>query len=214
MSDFVAQTPYALIIAGAAMLGIWLANIAYDYKVPQYISRKLAHFGGAVGFLLCPFLFTSFWWPFVLSIGFTALLAGARIWRPTLFRGVGGSGRPNAIAELNYPAASIVLIGVLWGVFNQPWLAIVPLLFLGAGDGITGLVRSKVYGREVKGNWGSAAMIAVCLLLAVFIHPYWIGAAGAVMATIMEKYTKSTSWLDDNATVPLISGLIMAILIL
>ncbi|GAH04281.1 unnamed protein product, partial [marine sediment metagenome] len=56
----VAEIPYAILIAGAALLGLYLANLFYDYNIPQYISRKLGHLGGAVGFLLCPLLFDSF----------------------------------------------------------------------------------------------------------------------------------------------------------
>ena len=207
-----AEIPYAILIAGAALLGLYLANVFYDLNVPQYISRKIGHLGGAVAFLLCPFLFSSFWWPLILTTGFTLLLLYARLFKPETFRGVGGSGRLGALAEIHFPATGIVLIGVLWGIFNQPWLAIVPLAFMGAGDAITGLIRSKVYGREVKGNWGSLGMLVTCLILAYFIHPYWIGAAGAITATLAEKYTKTTKYVDDNLTIPLFSVLVMGLL--
>lgn len=207
----IAEIPFVILIAGAALLGMYLANILYDYHVPQYISRKLGHLGGCVAFLLLPFLFSSFWWPLILTIGFTVLLAYARIFRPSTFRGVGGSGRPEALAEIHFPATGIVLIGVLWGIFNRPWLAIVPLCFMGGGDAITGLIRSRVYRREVKGMWGSVGMLIVCLILAYFIQPYWIGAAGAITAVIAEKFTKTTKFVDDNLTIPLSSALVMTL---
>ena len=206
------EIPFALMIAGAALLGLYLANLFYDSGIPQYISRKLGHLGGAVGFLLCPLLFEDFRWPLILTIAFTALLLYARALRPQFFRGVGGSGRPQALAEIYYPATGIVSIGVLWGLMGEPWLAIVPLLFMGAGDAMTGLIRSAVYGREVKGIWGSLGMLVTCLLLAYFITPYWIGAAGAVVATIAEKYTRTTRYVDDNLTIPLFSALVMGAL--
>lgn len=208
----VAEIPYVILIAGSALLGLYLANLFYDSGIPQYISRKLGHLGGCVGFLLCPLLFQTFWWPFILTIGFTLLLLYARAFRPRFFRGVGGSGRPQALAEIHYPATGIVLIGVLWGVLGQPWLAIIPLAFMGAGDAITGLIRSKVYGREVKGNWGSVGMLATCLLFAYFIQPYWIGAIGALTAVIAERFTKTTKWVDDNLTIPLASAFVMGVL--
>jgi len=161
---------------------------------------------------LCPLLFSTFWWPLILTTGFTVLLLYARLFRPKTFRGVGGSGRPQALAEIHFPATGIVLIGVLWGIFNQPWLAIVPLCFMGAGDAITGLIRSKVYGREVKGNYGSLGMLITCLVLAYFIQPYWIGVLGAVTAVIAEKYTRTSKYVDDNLTIPLSSALVMALL--
>ena len=208
----IAETPYVILIAGAALLGLYLANLFYDYIIPQYISRKLGHLGGCVGFLLCPLLFETFWWPLILTTGFTALLLYARVFRPTTFRGVGGSGRLGALAEIHFPATGIVLIGILWGLLGEPWLAIVPLTFMGAGDAITGLIRSRVYGREVKGNWGSLGMLATCLILAYFIYPYWIGAVGAVTATLAEKYTKTTKYVDDNLTIPLFSAIVMGVL--
>ena len=208
----IVEAPYALLIAGAALLGLYLANLLFDLNVPQYISRKLGHLGGAVAFLLCPFLFSSFEWPLILTTGFTLLLLYARLFKPETFRGVGGSGRLGALAEIHFPATGIVLIGVLWGMFDQPWLAIVPLTFMGAGDAITGLIRSKVYGREVKGNWGSLGMLVTCLTLAYFIQPYWIGAVGAVTAVLAEKYTTTSQFIDDNLSIPLSSALVMALL--
>jgi len=207
-----AEAPFAVLIVGATLLGLYLANLFYDFNIPQYISRKLGHLGGCVGFLLCPLLFSTFWWPLILTTGFTVLLLYARLFRPKTFRGVGGSGRPQALAEIHFPATGIVLIGVLWGIFNQPWLAIVPLTFMGAGDAITGLIRSKVYGREVKGNYGSLGMLITCLVLAYFIQPYAIGVAGAITATLVEKYTRTSKYVDDNLTIPLSSALVMALL--
>ncbi|GAJ22543.1 unnamed protein product, partial [marine sediment metagenome] len=81
-----------------------------------------------------------------------------------------------------------------------------------AGDAITGLIRSKVYGREVKGAWGSLGMLVTCLILAYFIQPYAIGVAGAIAATLAEKYTKTTNYVDDNLTIPLSSAFVMALL--
>jgi len=212
MNSLLAELPFAVLIAGAALLGLYLANLFYDYKIPQYISRKLGHLGGAVGFLLCPLLFTSFWWPFVLTIIFTGMLLYARLFRPDTFRGVGGSGRLEAFAEIHFPATGVVLIGALWGIFNQPWLAIIPLTFMGAGDAVTGLIRSAVYHREVKGNWGSLGMLITCLVLAYFVQPYWIGACGALAATAAERFTRTSHYIDDNLTIPLFSALVMGLL--
>jgi len=206
------ELPFALLIAGAALLGLYLANIFYDAGIPQYISRKLGHLGGAVAFLLCPLLFSSFWWPFILTIVFSALLGFARWRRPSTCGGGGGTGRPDALAEIHYPATGIVLIGIIWGIFGKPWIAIVPLTFMGAGDAVTGLIRSKVYGKEVKGVIGSIGMLVTCLLLAYFIEPYWIGEFGAITATIAEKFTPTKHWIDDNLIIPLVSALVMVTL--
>ncbi|GAI72369.1 unnamed protein product, partial [marine sediment metagenome] len=156
--------------------------------------------------------FSDFWWPLILTTAFTILLLYARLFRPYTFRGVGGSGRPQALAEIHFPATGIVLIGVGWGILKEPWLAIVPLCWMGGGDAITGLIRSRVYGKEVKGNWGSLGMLITCLILAYFICPYWLGAIGAVTAVIAERFTKTTKWVDDNLTIPLASAVVMGVL--
>lgn len=168
--------------------------------------------GRPAGFLLCPLLFSTFWWPLILTTGFTILLLYARLFRPKAFRGVGGSGRPEALAEIHFPATGIGLIGICWGLLGEPWLAIVPLCFMGAGDAVTGLIRSKVYGREVKGVIGSIGMLVVCLTLAYFIEPYWVGVAGAITAVIAEKVTKTSRFVDDNLTIPIFSALVMGLL--
>lgn len=206
------EIPYAIMISGAVLLGLYLANLFYDYNIPQYISRKIGHLAGCVGFLISPFLFSDFRWPFILTIGFTALLLYARLFRPKTFRGVGGSGRIKALAEIHFPAAGIITIGILWGLLNEPWLAIIPLTFMGGGDAVTGIIRSRIYHKEVKGNWGSIGMLITCLLLAYFITPYWIGATGAITAVIAERFTKTTRYVDDNLTIPLISAAVMALL--
>ena len=208
----ITEIPFVLLVACASLLGLYLANVFYDYGVPQYISRKVGHLGGAVAFLLCPLLFSSYLWPLILTAAFTVLLLYARLSRPALFRGVGGSGRPDALAEIHFPATGVVLIGIVWGVLDMPWIAIVPLVFMGAGDAVTGIIRSAVYKKEVKGNWGSVGMLVTCTLVAVcFIEPVGVGLVGAVVATLAEKFTVTSRFIDDNLTIPLLSGLVMTL---
>ena len=57
------EAPYAFLIAGAIAVGLYISNILYDLKVPHYISRKIGHAAGGLGFLLSIFLFSSGWWP-------------------------------------------------------------------------------------------------------------------------------------------------------
>lgn len=203
----------ATLIACMVLVGLYLSNMAYDHGIPQYVSRKIGHFFGGVGYLLCVLFFSTPWWPLVTSIGFTLLLVGARFIRPSTFRGVGGSGRPHALAELWFPGAGTLALVVGWAWLGNPWLAIVPILYMAWGDCVTGLIRVKVYGKEVKGNWGSVGMLLTCLLVAVLFTPYWIAAVGAVVATLAEKYSGlSRMWIDDNWTIIVTSLLIMGVL--
>jgi dolichol kinase len=200
------EFPYVLLIGGIVLVGLYFANMMYDTgKIPHHVSRKISHITGGVGFLLLPFLFTSVWYPLIIVSSFTLLLLYTHIYRPVIFRGTGGTGRLQAFAEVHYPATAIPIILIGWGCLHQPWLAIVPLLYLAFGDAVTGLVRNRIYKREMKGNMGSMAMFLVCCLLAYFMKPYYIGLVGAIVATLAEKFTPTKQYLDDNLTIPILS---------
>ena len=206
--------PYFLLITVIVLAGLYLANVAYDHGVPQYLSRKIGHLAGGMALFVCLVLFQEPWWPLILASGFTFLLGGTRIIRPGAFRGVGGTGRSNALAEVWFPLAATVSILVGWVWLDNPALGIVPALFMAWGDCVTGLIRSHFYGKEVKGIYGSFGMVAMCLLIAYFFEPYWIGVIGAVVATFVEKYSGlSKKWIDDNYTITLSSLAVMSLLV-
>lgn len=208
------EIPYALLVGFIAFLGLYLSNIFLDYGAPQYISRKCGHFFGGVSYLLSAFLFSSPWWPIAISFVFVVILGGARLLRPATFRGVGGSARQSAYAEVYFPLMGTIALGVGWAWLGNPWLAIVPILYMSWGDMVTGLIRSAVYHKEIKGNWGSLGMLLVCLIVACLFTPYWVAAVGAVVATLTERFTPlSRWWIDDNFTIIALSLLAMSLLI-
>ncbi len=210
----IAEIPYVILIAGATLVGLFISNILFDLEVPHYISRKIGHAAGGLAFLLCALLFSSGGWPLILASCFVAMLWGARFIKPDMFRGVGGTGRPTvAMAEVWFPLAAVPVIGIGWVWLDKPLIAIACLLFMAWGDCVTGIVRSQIYGRAVKGFWGSVAMFAACLIIAwAFITPFWVGAVGAVVATIVEATSGDISpvkflrWLDDNLAIPIVSA--------
>lgn len=204
------ELPYVVLIAGAVLVGLWISNILFDLKVPHYTSRKIGHAAGGLGFLLCALLFPSGWWTFAIATAFLIMLWGARSFKPETFRGVGGTGRPTeAMAEVWFPLASLPVIGIGWIWLDKPLVAISCLLFMAWGDCVTGIVRSQVYGKAVKGLWGSVAMFIACLIIAwAFIEPFWVGAIGALVATITEWSCGDVGIikkLDDNLMIPLTS---------
>ena len=207
------EIPCVLLVAGAGLVGLWVSNVLFDLKVPHYISRKIGHSAGGLGFLLCAFLFSSGWWPLIIAASFTVMLWGARYVRPSTFRGVGGSGRPREVmAEVWFPLASLPVIGAGWIWLDKSFMAISCLLFMAWGDMVTGIVRSQVYGRPVKGLWGSLAMLATCLVISwALIQPFWVGALAALVATTTEwacgdvSAIKWLRWADDNLMIPLTS---------
>jgi|WetSurMetagenome_2_1015567.scaffolds.fasta_scaffold536119_1 phytol kinase len=205
-----AELPYALIIIGAVLVGLWISNILYDLKVPHYISRKVGHSAGGLAYLSSVFLFSSAWWPIILSFSFGLILWIARFRHPRTFRGVGGSGRsPHSLSEVWFAWIAVPVFAVGWLWLNQPFLAVSCLLFMAWGDCVTGLVRSEIYGKPVKGLWGSLAMLLVCLVISwAFIKPFWIGAIVSVVATITEWSFGDVGlikWADDNWAIPVVS---------
>ena len=201
--------PIVVLVTGEVLVGLWLSNIVYDKGVPHYISRKIGHAAGGVGFLILLFV-TWPWWPIIMAAGFSLLLLGARFIRPSTFRGVGGTGRSDQVmAEVWFPLVAIPVFAIGWLWLDQPAVAVTCLLFMAWGDGVTGLVRSQIYKRPVKGLWGSLGMLIVCLVIAwVFIKPFWIGAVASVVAVGTEWFFGDCGvckWADDNWAIPLTS---------
>ena len=204
-----AEAPRALFLAFLVLLGLYMSNRLVDYGVSHHFARKVAHITAGTAYLLAPYWFSSWGWPVVLSLGALIMLGGARLVRPQTFRGVGGSARPNAIAEINFPLGGLVSLLVVWVWLGQPYLSVLPMLYVGFGDSVTGVVRSALYGHETKAWPGTLAMLLTSLLLATLVSPWWIGALAAVAATIAERLTVARRWWDDNITLQLAAVLVI-----
>jgi dolichol kinase len=104
---------------------------------------------------------------------------------------------------------AVPVFAVSWLWLNQSGVSVACLLYMAWGDGITGLVRSRVYHKAVKGWWGSLAMLAVCLVIsAFFVRPFWIGVAGSLVAVAAEQAFGEYGvfkWGDDNWAIPVTS---------
>ena len=202
---------YAVLIGGIALAGLGISNALYDRGVPHYLARKAAHAVAGLALLLMPLLFTSWELPLASTLGFAVLLLLARLLHPSVFRGVGGTGRPNTLAEINFPLGCAIGIAVGWAWLRDPWLGVLPGLFLAFGDSATGVVRSWHCKREYKGWCGTTAMLVVCLGLVLLVYPYWAGVAMAVVATAIEKLTVANRYFDDNLTLTVGSTIVGAV---
>ena len=109
--------------------------------------------------------------------------------------------------------AGTAALAIGWGLVGDRWLAFVPIVFTTWGDGVAGLMRAMLLRSKVASVWPSLGMVAVCLGAAFFYQPYWIGAVGAVAATIAERFRPASGPLrDDNLTVVAMSLATMVIL--
>ena len=92
-------------------------------------------------------------------------------------------------------------------------IAIVSIFFIVLGDTAAALVgkawgRIKLIGR--KSLEGSAACFIVCAVISVFWIDPVIGITGAFVATLAELLPLR---IDDNLTVPLVSGAVMQLMV-
>ena len=102
--------------------------------------------------------------------------------------------------------------------FDKP-IAITALLFLSLGDPAAALVGSRVPGPRIAGKspFGTLAFLVVGLataavLVAVDVLEYhWALGVGAAVAALMELLPLR---IDDNLTVPLISGAAITLLLM
>lgn len=184
---------YGLLLSTGLLAGFGLSNLAHSHGLPFYLSRKVAHGAAGLATLPFPFVFESAFYPSLLSGSFFLLMLITH--RSELFHGFVRKGR---LSELHFGLTAFLCFLSLWGL--DPWLATVPVLFVAFGDGITGVIRARVYKREVKGAWGSVAMLLVCLLIAVPTLGL-AGIVGAVVGTLAEKQP----WVDDNLAIPVVA---------
>jgi dolichol kinase len=101
------------------------------------------------------------------------------------------------------------------------------LLFLSLGDPVAALVGRQMPGPRISGKSpvGTIAFIGVCLLVVLsltkigVVEYHWGLLVGAVVAGVAELISlpllskvRLGGVLDDNLTVPLVSGLVMQFL--
>jgi len=140
-----------------------------------------------------------------------------RQWRfwTSFARRIGGSLIRHHEIQGDFTGASYILISVCLTValFEKP-IAIAALVFIIVGDTFAAIIGRR-YGRHKfyrnKTIEGSLGCLAGTLASSILLPDISLGvaASGAVTATIIEAYPMG---VDDNISVPLISGLVMTIM--
>lgn len=139
-------------------------------------------------------------------------LRGWRFWN--LFKPMIASMAREHELKGDFTGAAYILTTVclVIALFDKP-VAIAALAFIMTGDTAAALIGRK-FGKHKyrhKSLEGSLAFLVAAVITAFFIPglPLTIGLIGAVVATITEGVSFK---IDDNATVPLVSGLVMHLL--
>ncbi len=114
----------------------------------------------------------------------------------------------------DFTGATYILLSVCLTValYDKP-IAIAAIAFIIVGDTLAALIGRR-FGRHRFGNKsveGSLACLAGTVIVAVIVPdlPIGIRLFGAVVATIVEALPLN---IDDNITVPILSGLSMTLL--
>jgi dolichol kinase len=115
----------------------------------------------------------------------------------------------------DFTGATYILVSVCCTVaMYEKMIAIAALCFIIVGDTLAALIGRR-FGRHRFGRKsieGSLGCLLGTLIVAFLVSsiPPWIGVAGAVTATVVEAVSFK---IDDNISVPIVSGLVMTLLI-
>jgi len=75
-------------------------------------------------------------------------------------------------------------IAILWVLFNDPFLAVIPAFFMPFSDAITGVVRNALYKKRTKSPIGNIFMLIVCIVVGYFLQ-----------ACLSTQFQYGESWL-------------------
>ena len=213
----------------AALLGVYVIVVLFATKLPYnamirrdmehiravYYNRKLVHVfaGGAISFVI-PYVFTSPLYPFICGLLFT-LFIGSCHWfgfRLTWFQTEENQN------DVKFALMWFLSISALWWLFDDPWLAIMPSLFMAFGDGITGVVRNRVVRHRSKHPIGNVFMFIVsaplgylCGFMADGDYQWW-GVFAVSIATLVERYEFGP--IDDNILITLAASVVILLSLL
>ncbi|MDG6217852.1 MAG: hypothetical protein QCI00_00230 [Candidatus Thermoplasmatota archaeon] len=170
-----------------------------------YYDRKFVHiFAGGVVALFVP-LYSSEWYPLSAGLLLTIITysfhkdRGRLYWFQT----------KKDYNDVNFCLMWGISIFILWRVFDNPWLAILPAAFMAFGDGITGIVRNILFRKRLKHPIGNLFMAMVCIPIGYILGGIGGIALGGIiaglLASIVERYEFGI--IDDNILITLFSSI-------
>ena len=108
-----------------------------------------------------------------------------------------------------------ISVYALWYLLDDPWLAILPALFMAYGDGKLESFVTKCSLKEQKSAWGNLGMAILCIPLGYIIGnnsdpsiPVW-GAFSGAIASFVERYEFGP--IDDNVLIVVASSVLIAL---
>ena len=139
------------------------------------------------------------------------------LWRRLVSRFFGQMIREHEHAG-NFTGATYILLSMCLtiGLYDRP-IAVAALAFIIVGDTLAAMIgrkfgRHRFKGKSVEGSLGCLAGTVIVAFVVASFEPSFllqVGLIGAVVATVTEAVSFS---IDDNISVPLVSGLAMTLL--
>jgi hypothetical protein len=171
-----------------------------EHNVAVYFNRKVLHAaGGGVVAVLTPALFTSPLIPAAAAFAMAAVLYAARRVSPFWWFQT-----EDNMFEVNFNVAWGASLLVLWTVLGDPWLAVLPAIYISLGDAITGVVRNALFARRTKHVAGNIAMAAVVVPIS-YAAAGEVGALIGLLASAAERLEIGP--IDDNVIIVAVSSL-------
>ena len=199
-----------LVVSAIKPLHAYLVSRGCESMVAVYYNRKIAHMvAGGIPLLLCPIVFTDPLWPLLGGLGGAAILYSTHLTNHRLWW-------MQTEENMNDATFALMLglsVYALWHYSGEPWLAILPALYMAFGDGVTGIIRNKLFAKRTKSAWGNLGMAILCLPLGWYIGglatpaiPVW-GLISAASASYVERYEFGP--IDDNILIVLVASTVI-----
>jgi phytol kinase len=204
------QLLWAIGLSVYVLAVLFLTRIPYKAMVARgmepiravYYNRKIVHMlAGGVGSLTVPLVFTDPWYPLICGLLLTLLTWGAHAsglrfyWFQT----------PENRNDVKFALMWAITFSLLWWLLDNPWLAILPALYMAFGDGVTGIARNLLVRRRSKSPIGNLFMLVVCAPMGWIVGgladpkiPLW-GLTSALVATWIERFEIGP--IDDNVLI-------------
>ena len=206
------------------ILGLWAAIVVFGIKpfyhylrkqgsehmVAVYYNRKVAHMlAGGVPIIASPMVFDNPIWVLIGGVLGSIALAATHI----LDRRLWWMQTEQNMNDATFALMLGISVFVIWEYSNEPWLAILPSLFMAFGDGVTGIIRNKMFKKRTKSAWGNVGMAALCIPLGYIIGamaepqiPLW-GLIAGIVASFVERYEFGP--IDDNVLIVVFSSIVL-----
>ncbi len=202
----------SLLVIWVAVVTLYISKI-FAKRFNIYVARKVIHMmGGGVVAILSPLLLSSPLIPILAAYLLTVYLLVHRKEGKMLswFQDTQDMG------EIYFTFSFATVLLITWILQPNFWslnskflyVALLPLLYMSFGDGVTGIIRNYVYKKRVKGLWGSLGMLIVSCCLG-FIFLSIPGLISGILATLLERIKK----IDDNLTISFVSFLFLYVVI-